>query len=62
MLEHELNRRRVVVEEEEARRKGLNTLIAHLKKLQKHQTRKDIEFEVNKTIRYTKKSEQYLYW
>ncbi|XP_064405221.1 proton-coupled zinc antiporter SLC30A9, mitochondrial-like isoform X2 [Halichondria panicea] len=46
VLEHELNRRRVVVEEEEARRKGLNTLIAHLKKLQKHQTRKDIEFEM----------------
>lgn len=46
VLEHELNRRRIVLEEEEARRKGLNTLIAHLKKLQKHQTRRDIDFEV----------------
>ena len=46
VLEHELNRRKLVLEEEEARRKGLNTLITHLKKLQKHQTRRDIDLEV----------------
>ncbi len=47
VLEHEVNRRRIVLEEEETRRKGLNTLIAHLKKLQKHQTRRDTDLEVN---------------
>ncbi len=52
-LEHELNRRRIVDE-------GLYT---HLKKRHKHQTRKDIEFEVN-IKRYVILSmiQQYLYW
>lgn len=36
----------MVAEEEEARRKGLNVLITHLKKHQKKQTRKEIDFEV----------------
>lgn len=47
VLEHELNRRRLLAEEEEKRRQGLGALIAQLKKYNKAQTRKEIDVEVD---------------
>ena len=46
VLEHELNRRRQLAEEEDRRRKGLGALIAQLKKYNKAQTRKEIDVQV----------------
>ena len=39
----------MVTEEDEARRKGLNALITHLKKHQKTQTRRETDLEVRAT-------------
>ena len=50
VLEHELNRRRQLAEEEERRRKGLGALIAQLKKYNKAQTRREIDVQVCQTL------------